>query len=193
MPESQAWCARETLEVNKKENEEKQNGTRLNELIEGEQPENDKNFKKEKKLKNLLKSKKLLAALAISASLAVILPLAVSAYSNQGTVSTFLLGKPATYISRVLPLLIPLFRQPQRIITPPKAPPFSPPPIFWPMTPATAEMHCCIKTRISPWLPVRPQPPPGSGVNGLTQAQDETANVIARDGVVIIVNTLRTC
>jgi hypothetical protein len=38
MPESQAWCAPETLEVNKKENEEKPNGTRLNQLIEGEQP-----------------------------------------------------------------------------------------------------------------------------------------------------------
>jgi ABC-type phosphate transport system substrate-binding protein len=196
MPESQAWCAPETLEVNKKENEEKQNGTRLDQLIEGEQPENDKNIKKEKKLKNLLKSKKLLAALAISASIAVILPLAVYALppQSQGTgqvpvgMAGHLYLQGSSTVDPIIVAAAPFYNSAKGSTIIPAGD------ILMLDSGAGREALCNGWTDIA-MASSKASTTKGSGVSPFTansalssESDLMTPNVIARDGVVIVVN-----
>ena len=140
-------------------------------------------------MKNLLKSKRLLAALAISASIAVILPLAVSAYDNQGAGSDGAVGVAGHLYFQGSTTVNPIIQAAALDYTTYVGHSIFTSADIDPNDSGNGRNALLYQDTDIAMASSAASTSDGTGVNGLTQAQDETANVIARDGVVIIVNS----
>jgi ABC-type phosphate transport system substrate-binding protein len=142
-------------------------------------------------LKNLLKSKKLLAALAISASVAVILPLAVSAALsgvNQGT-GPVPVGKAGHLYFQGSTTVNPIIQAAATDYNTAKGATIFTSTDILANDSGTGRNALLQQYTDIAMASSAASTASGSGISGETQAADETPNVIARDGVVIIVNS----
>ena len=139
-------------------------------------------------MKNLLKSKKLLAALAISASLAIILPLAVFAYSNQGTTAVPV-GKAGHLYFQGSTTVNPIIQAASTDYNTAKGATIFTSADILANDSGNGRNALLYQDTDIAMASSTASTSAGTGVGGLSQSADETPNVIARDGVVIIVNT----